>query len=125
MTDVKLPEGADVEDLLDELVSLKEFGFDENEHKTLKMMRNGKRLATPKQLGDWITIDINATKKSVTCNCKRCNSYRKCAWVSVLEVLQFNKIPPSNCKTVDDGFGWNDHVRRAREALKNHPRCVD
>ena len=64
MTGVKLPEGADVDDLLDELVLLKGFGFDENEHETMKMMRDGKRLAAPRQLGDWITIDINhATKK--------------------------------------------------------------
>ena len=64
LTGVKLPKGADVDDLLDELVSLKEFGFEENEHEILKMMRDGKRLAAPRQLGDWITIDINhATKK--------------------------------------------------------------
>ena len=42
MTNVKLPDGADVEDLLDELVSMKHFGFDENEHETLKMMRGGR-----------------------------------------------------------------------------------
>ena len=64
MTDVKLPDGADVEDLVDELVSLKHFGFDENEHKTPKMMRDGKRLAAPRQLGDWITIDVDATKNT-------------------------------------------------------------
>ena len=118
MTGVKLPDGADVDDLLDELVSLKHFGFDKNEHETLKLMRDGKHLAAPRQLGDWITIDIDATKKKVTCNCERCNSYGKCAWVCVLEVLQFNVIPPSNCRTVDDGFGWNTHVLRAKEALK-------
>ena len=101
MTGVKLPEGADVDDLLNELVSLKQSGFDEREHEMLKMMRDGKRLAALRQLG-----------------CKRCNSYRKCAWVSVLEVLQFNAIPPSDCRTVDDGFGWNTHVLRAKEALK-------
>ena len=65
MTGVKLPEGADVDDLLDELVLLKGFGFDENEHETMKMMRDGKRLAAPRQLGDWITIDINATKNQL------------------------------------------------------------
>ena len=69
MTGVKLPEGADVDDLLDELVSLKQFGFDENEHEALKMMRDGKRLAAPRQLGDWITIEIDATK-TVRCNCE-------------------------------------------------------
>ena len=63
MTGVKLPDGADVDDLLDELVSLKHFGFDENEHETLKLMRDGKRLAAPRQLGDWITIEIDATQK--------------------------------------------------------------
>ena len=79
MTNVKLPDGADVGDLLGELVSMKHFGFDENEHKTLKMMRNGKRLAAPRRLRDWTTIDVDATKKIVTCNFKRCNSYGKCA----------------------------------------------
>ena len=44
-------------------MSLKQFGFDDNEHETLKMMRDGKRLAAPRQLGDWITIEIDATKK--------------------------------------------------------------
>ena len=99
-------------------MSLKQFGFDEREHEMLKMMRDRKRLAAPRQLGDWITIEIDATKQIVTRNCKRCNSYRKCAWVSVLEVLQLNAIPPSNCRTVDDGFGWNTHVLRVKEALK-------
>ena len=42
MTDVKLTEGADVDGFLDELVLLKQFGFDENEHETLKMMRGGR-----------------------------------------------------------------------------------
>ena len=42
MTGVKLPDGADVDDLLDELVSLKQFGFDKREHETLKMMRDSK-----------------------------------------------------------------------------------
>ena len=124
MTDVKLPDGAYVEDLLDELVSLKHFGFDENEHETLKMMRDGKRLAAPSQLGDWITIDIDATKKLVTCKCEQYNSYGKCAWVAVLEVLQINMIPPSHCNTVNGGFGWNSHVVHAREAVKNHHGCV-
>ena len=76
---------------------MKHFGFDENEHETLKMMRDGKRLAPPRQLGDLTTIDVDAAKKIVTCNCERCNSYGKCAWVAVLEVLQFNAIPPSHC----------------------------
>ena len=115
---MKLPDGADVDSLLDGLVSLKRFGFDESEHETLKMMRDGKRLAALRQLGDWITIEIDTTKKLVTCNCERCNSYGKCAWVSVLEVLQFNVISPSNCRTAKDGFGWNTHVLRAKEALK-------
>ena len=116
---MKLPKGADADDLLDKLVSLKRFGFDENEHETLKSMRDGKRLAAPRQLGDWITIEIDAKKQIVTCNCEQCNSYGKYAWVSVvLEVLQFNAIPPSNCKIVDDGFGWNTHVLHPREALK-------
>ena len=123
MTGVKLPDGADIDDLMNELMSLKQFGFDENEHETLKMMGEGrtgkrKRLAAPKQLGDWITIEIDAKKQLVSCNCERCNSYGKCGWVAVLEVLQFNAIPPIHCRTVDDGFGWSTHVRRAREALK-------
>ena len=118
MTDVKLPDGAGVEDLVDELVSLKHFGFDENEHKTLKMMRDKKCLAAPKQLGDWITTYIDATKRIVTCNCERCNSYGKCTWVAVLEVLQFDTVRPSECQTVDDGFGWSTHVVPAKEALK-------
>ena len=123
MTGVQLPDGADVDDLLNELTSLEQFGFDEREHETLKMMAGGRkgkggRLAAPKQLGDWITIEIDATKQLVTCNCERCNSFGKCAWVAVLEVLQFNSIPPSECRTVDDGFGWITHVHRAREALK-------
>ena len=42
----------------------------------------------------------------------------------MLEVLQCNAIPPSHCRIVDDGFGWNSHVVRAREALKNHPGRV-
>ena len=62
MTGVKLPDGVDVDDLLNELVSLKQFGFDKREHETLKMVRDSRRLAAPKQLGDWITIEIDATK---------------------------------------------------------------
>ena len=54
----------------------------------------------------------------VTYNCEQCNSYVKCAWVAVLEVLQFNAVTPSHCRTVDDGFGWNNRVDHAREALK-------
>ena len=39
MTGVELPDGADIDDLLNELVSLKQFGFDEREYEMLKMMR--------------------------------------------------------------------------------------
>ena len=55
MINVKLPEGADLEELLEELESSDQFGFDKDKKETLQFMRIGKRVAPPRQLGDWIT----------------------------------------------------------------------
>ena len=75
MTNVKLTKGADLEELLEELESSDEFGFDEDEKVTLQRMRIGKQVAPPRQLGDWITITIDYSTKSVSCNCERYNTY--------------------------------------------------
>ena len=104
MTNIKLAEGADLEELLDELDTMDQFRFDEDEKETLKLMRIDKRVAPPRQLGDWITINIDSSTQLVSCNCKRCNTYEKCGWVCVFEVLQFGVDPPSSCKNSDNGF---------------------
>ena len=76
---------------MEEFAAVDQFGFDEKEKETMKMSRAGSRVAPPRQLGDWITIDIDASKKEVSCNCERCNTNGKCSWVAVFEVLQFWK----------------------------------
>ena len=117
MTDVKLPEGADLEELLEQFDSSNQFKFDDTEKETLKMMRTGKRVAPPKQLGGCITIKLDSDTKHVSCNCERCARDGKCPWVCVLEVLQFNLDPGQAVKSGNDAFGWNQQVSDARKAL--------
>ena len=112
--DITLDDDADITDILD----LMEGIFDDQEKETLKMMHKGRRIAYPKQLGDWITLSIDGENNKIYCNCSRCNSHGICNWVAAMEVIQFGVIPPADCRLPDEGFGWKTKVVRATRAMK-------
>ena len=83
-----------------------------------------RRIAWPKILGDWITLEIDGEDKQITRNCSRCNSHGKCEWVAAMEVIQFGSLPPDNCRTPDEAFGWVTKVASARIAMTTgYVRC--
>ena len=63
------------------------------------------RVAEPRQLGDWITVTVDAAKKIVQCDCDQCNRYGLCILSATMCVLHFNQNVPNHCKQVDEGFG--------------------
>ena len=116
--DIEVDEDTDLGDLMDLLNVCQDGLFDKNEKETLKMMKKNKRVAYPRQLGDWIEIKIDAATKSVRCNCERCNTWGKCELVVLFETIQFNKTPPAKCILVGESFSWSDQVKRATKAMK-------
>ena len=112
-----LPEDAELEDIFDRMMISNEDGFDMEETETGQMERRQNRIAKPRQLGDWITITVDGEKRTITCNCERCNRTGKCHWVACLEVIQFGRVPPARCLTADEGVGWFAKVHAAKVAM--------
>ena len=117
MEEVELDEDADIEMIFDSMTLFKDVLLNTKEKESVTLVEQSKRIAKPRQLGAWITLKIDGESKSVSCNCERCNRTGKCAWVASMEVIQFSKVPDCNCLTVDESYGWDHTVTRAREAM--------
>ena len=117
MEDVKLDEDADLEMIFDSMTLFKDVLLNTKEIESVILVKQNKRIAKPRQLGDWITLKINGESKIIRCNCERCNRTGKCAWVASMEAIQFSKMPESHCLTVDESYGWDYTVTRAREVM--------
>ena len=98
MAEVNLTKEADAEDISTAVTSFDEEILNAKRKEMLKIVQQRNRVAYPRQLGDWITVDVDGPTKSIRCNCKRCNRCDKCSCVAALEVTQFNVVPPDECK---------------------------
>ena len=112
-----LPEDAELDTIFDQMMIKNEERFDMNETETVKIDRRDNRIAKPRQMGDWISIWVDGEKKTLACNCERCNRMGKCHWVACLEVFQFGVVPPARCLTADEGIGWIEKVNLAKTAM--------
>ena len=117
MEDVELDEDADLAEIFGEMSKVDEVTFDMNEMSVMKDSTT--RIAEPRQLGDWLTITVDAESKKITCDCEQCNRYGICTWVATMMVIQFNTPVAAYCKLVDEGFGWNAKVMRARKIMRD------
>ena len=113
-----LGEDDDWQEIIDVLDDNFEGLFDHDEIETLRMVRQGRRIAWPKQLGDWVTVVVDGQNKQIKCNCERCNRFGKCEWAATLEVIQFRTRPPIDCLTVNDGLEWDMNARKAADNMK-------
>ena len=113
MENAEFTEDADIDDMFDKLSSFDETKFDVTDKETLKIVARHSRIVRPRHLGDWVTISVDGVKKTVSCNCERCNRCGKCNWVAVLEVLQFDAKVSADCKTTNEGFLRKDDIENA------------
>lgn len=109
--DVDIDPDADIQHLWDVLNVFDAEKFDGAEKETLKLIRKEVRVCMPRELGDWITIQVNGLEKTVRCNCNRCNFDGRCRFVSGFESLQFRKVP--NNLLGGESLNWNDKVAKA------------
>ena len=117
LEDVELDEEADLEEIFGALSKFDSVAFDMKE---MSVMREPKtRIAEPRQLGDWITITVDAGKKRISCDCEQCNRYGICTWVDTMMVIQFDTPVAAHCKMPDKGFGWKAKVLRARKVMRD------
>jgi hypothetical protein len=91
--------------------------FDENEIETLRRVRRSERVSHKRQLGDWITLKVNAITKKVKCNCDRCNTNGKCEYVVLFEAFQFKKVPSIQHLNAVDTLAWDNKVNKAVENI--------
>ena len=120
--DVEFGEEADLEEIFGALSKFDSVVFDMKE---MSVMREPKtRIAEPRQLGDWITITVDADSKRISCDCEQCNRNGICTWVATMMVIQFGTPVATHCKMPDKGFGWKAKVLRARKVMRNlHINC--
>ena len=114
MDGVTLDEDAEYNAIVEVMAWCDDTIFNPNEPETFHMMNCAHRVAHPRQLGDWMTICVDALTRQISCNCERCSRHGKCGWAALMEVIHFGVSAPEPVQTPDDGFGWKDHVRRAR-----------
>ena len=75
-----------------------------------------KRVRLPRQLGDWIEVDVDAVTKRVKCNCEDFNTEGACWHVCTFEVLQFKKYPNQECEKGQES--WSRIRDKCIEVLK-------
>ena len=92
MADVQLDDDADLDDVFDALRNFKSTTFDIHELQQLKEPQH--RLAETRHLGDWITMDVDAEKKTLSCDCERCCRYGVCALVACMDAIHFHSAVP-------------------------------
>ena len=63
-------------------------------------------VAAPRELGDWIEVEIDAVNRRVTCNGEEYIFGAYSAECALFEVMQFGKHPPTHCK--DTSEKWTD-----------------
>ena len=112
MADVQLDDDADLDDVFDALRNFKSTTFDIHELQQLKEPQH--RLAETRHLGDWITMNVDAEKKTLSCDCERCCRYGVCALVACMDAIHFHSAVPDRCKEANEGFQWNLKVAHAR-----------
>ena len=114
--DVDIDEDISLEGLWDVLNVYDKEVFDEKERETYKLIQKELRVCMPRELGDWITVKVNADGERVHCNCNRCNFDGRCGLVSAFESLQFGKVPHNLPGGTE--LDWNRKVHRAVTVAK-------
>lgn len=74
------------------------------------------RVRLPRQLGDWIEVDINANTKRIKCNCEDFNTEGACYHQCTFEVLQFKIYPNQRCQKGEES--WLNIRNKCIEVLK-------
>ena len=91
-----------------------------NDNVILNEIKRLKAVNDPREMGDWIEVEIDAEKKRVTCNCEEYNFGAYSAEIAFFEVLQFGKPPPIHCKPPSER--WQsikiDVLRVLKRAIK-------
>ena len=60
----------DMDEIFDAVTTVDEHLFNANDKETLKIVDQSGRIAYPRELGDWITINIYGQAKSISWDCK-------------------------------------------------------
>ena len=100
--DVKLDNGADLEDIYCALCNVEPGMIDQV--RMAQLHDASDCVVEPRQLGDWIPVIVDAAKQSVNCDCKQCNQFGLCSLSASMCVIYFNQNIPNYCKQVNGGF---------------------
>ena len=92
MDGVTLDKDAAYDDIVEVMACCDDTMFDPNEPETVHMTNCAHRVAHPRQLGNWMTICVDALTRQISCNCERCSRHGKCGWVSQKIVLYHSVI---------------------------------
>ena len=99
--------------------------IDEKEKETVKWMKKALEIRLPREMGQFQQITVNASTRTITCNCEQCNKNGpRCFWVDTMKVLQFGVKPETKCQTCEDAsLGWNEMIKASIENIKYY--CMD
>lgn len=73
------------------------------------------RIAAPREMGDWIEVEVNGSTGNITSNSEEYSIGRYSCEVAFLEVIQMCKYPPSNCRSA--GEVWTNIRNKAVQNL--------
>ena len=99
--------------------------FDEKEKETIKWLKKAIEIRLPREMGQFQRIKIDASTKTVVCNCEQCNKNGpRCFWVDTMKALQFGVTPDEKCQVCEDvNLGWDSMIKSAISNIKFY--CID
>ena len=93
--------------------------IDLKEPASIKMHASKEVVQLPRQLGDWTFICVDSQKRSVTCNCEKCNRDGRCQWVDTFHAIEFGLEPEMDQMSNDQPvIGFQTMVKQAVELIR-------
>ena len=106
----------EMEDLLQFLQETCGIEVEDDEVIANKLARKG-LVRLPRQLGHWIEVSVDASKKKVTCNCEDYNFEGYCQHCAMFEVMQFSQFPGIEQSRLKER--WQEIRKKCISAMKN------
>ena len=117
----------DIRDILgDHLAQVQELKFNETEKESVRWMQKASNVTSPRELGMFQKIHINAETKSVMCWCENCNRSGRCFWKDTFRAIQFGINPETEFQNMKDAsLGWTNIIKHAIDVIKFYVREIE
>ena len=94
--------------------------IDVKEKETKNWFKKACTVKLPKEMGNFQRIHVDASTKSVTCNCHKCNKDGpRCFWVDTIRCLQFGHTPDIDMQECrETALGWENIIKEARSNIR-------